>query len=125
MARGIYVAICICSMVFFACGQKQSEGPIQLPSTSVLTVRSSWGVVTSNYLRMRTNPSKTSSVLDGLTKGTIVEVLSTTEKEETIEDETALWFRISLDGLKGWVFGAYLEVLDSQSDAEAYARELK
>ncbi len=125
MARGIYIAICICSMMFFTCGQKQSEGPIQLPSTSVLTVRSSWGVVTSNYLRMRTNPSKTASVLDGLTKGTIVEVLSATEKEETIEDETALWFRISLDGLKGWVFGAYLEVLDSKSNAEAYARELK
>jgi hypothetical protein len=125
MARGFLIAICVCSVMFFACGKRQNEGPIQLPSTSVLSIRSSWGVVTSNYLRMRINPSKTSSVMDGLTKGTIVEVLSATEKEETIENETALWYRISLDGLKGWVFGAYLEVLDSKSNAEALARELK
>lgn len=125
MVRRFVIAIYVFSILIYSCGVKQSEGPIQLPSTSVLSIRSNWGVVKSNYLRMRTKPLKTASVLDGLTKGTIVEVLSSTEKEETIENETSYWFRINLDGLKGWVFGAYLEVLDSRSNAEAFARELQ
>jgi SH3-like domain-containing protein len=121
----LFLLICILSILLVSCRGKKREQTIQLPSTSVLTIRSNWGVVKSNYLRMRTEPSKSAAVLDGLTKGTVVEVLSSTEKEETIENETSYWFRIDMEGLKGWIFGAYLEILDSKSKAEAYARELK
>jgi len=107
------------------CGKEKLEDTIQLPSTSVLSIRTTWGVVVSNYLRMRTNPSRDSGVLDGLTKATVVKVLSSTEKEEAIETETAYWYRVDLDGMKGWVFGAYLRIFDSELKAIEFAREIK
>ena len=111
--------------ILVGCTGKDEETVLQLPSTSVLAIRSNWGVVESNYLRMRINPSKNAEVVDGLIKGTVVKVISSTDREETIEDETAYWYRIDLDGLKGWVFGAYLAILDSRAQADELAREIK
>jgi hypothetical protein len=55
----------------------------------------------------------------------LVEILSATEKEETIENETSYWYRVDMDGLKGWVFGAYLKVCDSKASAEEFAGDLR
>ena len=82
-------------------------------------------MVANNYLRMRTRPSRDSEVLAGLTKGTILKILSSTDKEETIDTETAYWFRIDMEGLRGWVFGAYIDIVDSKAKADELAREIK
>ena len=88
-------------------------------------MRGSWGVVDTNYLRLRADPTQTAEVLAGLTKGTVLKILSATEKKETVEDETDYWYRVSLEGLEGWVFGAYLEIVESQSRALEIAEELQ
>ena len=111
--------------VLSGCGGKGEERELELPSTTVLSVGSRWAVVNTNYLRMREKPLRDAAVLDGLTKGTVVEVIASTESEETIDDATSYWYRISLEGLKGWVFGAYLEIVDSRSKAEDLAERLK
>ncbi len=121
----VIVLIVILFIIPAACRRKNVQSTIQLPSTSVLSIRTTYGVVSSNYLRMRTNPSRSSEVMAGLTKGTVVQVLSSTEKEETIETATSYWYRIDLDGLKGWVFGAYLKILDSKAKADELARDIK
>jgi len=112
-------------IVLAGCGGEGKERELELPSTTVLSVGSRWAVVNTNYLRLREKPLKDANVLDGLTKGTVVEVLASTETEETIENATSYWYRISLEGLKGWVFGAYLEILDSRSRAEDLAETLR
>lgn len=121
------LAIMMGVLVFCApvsCKKKELE-TIVLPPTSVLTVRTNWGVVTSNFLRLRERPSRESTVLIGIPKGIIVEILSNTETPETIEEETAFWYRVNFDGRFGWVFGAYLEVFGSKKDAEGYSREIQ
>ncbi len=125
----MYIRIIIL-LVFFpilliCCSSKNDEQAFHLPATPVLSIRSSWGVVKSNYLRLREKPSTSSKVLDGLTKGTIVKILSTTEKKEIVEDKTDYWHRVSLEGLEGWVFGAYLAIVDSKSKAKEMVEELR
>ena len=43
------------------------------------------------------------------------------DAEDTVENEVGYWYRINYDGLKGWVFGSYLEIFDSRAQAEKYA----
>jgi uncharacterized protein YgiM (DUF1202 family) len=117
-------AVFLC-LLYPGCSGERAERKVELPSTTVLSVGSRWAVVNTNYLRMREKPLKDAEVLDGLTKGTVVEVLASTESEETIENATSYWYRISLEGLKGWVFGAYLEIVDSRSSAEDLAKKLR
>jgi hypothetical protein len=118
----VLTVLCLMSS---GCGGERDEKNLELPSTTVLSVGSRWAVVNTNYLRMREKPLKNAKVLDGLTKGTVVEVLASTESEETIENETSYWYRISLQGLKGWVFGAYIEIVDSRSKAQDLAKTLR
>ena len=121
---GTTAVVLIC--IFLAACEKENEvETIQFPSTSVLSIGSSWGVVTSNYLRMRLTPSKSAKVLDGLTKGTVIKILTSTEREETIENETSHWYKVDLDGFRGWVFGAYLANFDSKKKAQAHSVEIK
>jgi uncharacterized protein YgiM (DUF1202 family) len=121
----VITLLILLTIILICCGSKKDEQAFRLPATPVLSIRSSWGVVNSNYLRLRVKPSTSSKVLDGLTKGTIVKILSTTEKKETVEDETDYWYRVSLEGLEGWVFGAYMSIIDSKSKAEKMAEELR
>lgn len=96
-----------------------------LPNASVLSVQSSWGVVTSNYLRLREKAALDSEALTGLTKGSVVEIISATDKKETIDKLTSFWYRIDIDGIRGWVFGAYIDIFTSKPDAEKRADEIK
>ena len=96
-----------------------------LPATPILAVQGSWGVVESNYLRLRSDPAKTGEVLAGLTKGTVLKILSSTEKKEEVEEEISYWYRVSLEGMEGWVFGAYIGIAESKSRALEIAEELK
>jgi uncharacterized protein YgiM (DUF1202 family) len=98
---------------------------IVLPSTPVLSIRSTWAVVKSPLLRVRAEPSNKSEVLSHVRIGVAVEIIARSDNEDTLENEVAYWYRINYDGLKGWVFGSYLEIFDSRSLAEKYAEKLQ
>ena len=64
-------------------------------------------------------------MLSHIRLGAVMEVLSHADKEDTVENETAYWYRIDYQGLKGWVFGAYVEMFDARNKADAFAATLK
>jgi hypothetical protein len=123
--RVVLFSLLLLASVIASCHRRQEEPEFVLPPTPVLSVGSDWAVVTSNYLRMRARPAVDAPVVDGLTRGMVVEILGSSERKQTIENETDFWYRINLDGYKGWAFGAYLERMDSRSKAEAYSAELQ
>ena len=123
VTRSFLCSMCLV-LAIVSCSKETEPKMVRLPGTPVLALESRWGVVSSNYLRLRANPTKTAEVIDGLTKGTVVEILTITEKKETIEEETDYWYRVDLGGVKGWLFGAYLEIRDSKAAAEKLAGEL-
>jgi uncharacterized protein YgiM (DUF1202 family) len=57
--------------------------------------------------------------------GAVMEVLTKSDKEENVEQESAYWYRIDYQGLKGWVFGSYIEIFDSRSKADRYSSTLQ
>jgi len=121
----LYILFAYTLIFNFSCTNKESYKKIILPPDSILKGHSNWGVVTSNYLRLRQRPAKNSEVLTGIPKGMIVEILSNTEKMEILEKVTAFWYRINFDGLYGWVFGAYIEVFNTRQEAESYSKEIR
>jgi hypothetical protein len=121
--RPAAVAAIVCALLAAGCGGREAE-TIVLPATPVISVSSRWGVVTSNYLRMRARPSESAEVVEGLPRATVVEIVGTSETQETVQGQKAYWLQLNVEGLRGWGFGAYLQVAESKARAEAVAAEL-
>ncbi len=119
------VAVAGSGFLISGCSSKAGQEKIVFPATPVLTIRSTWAVVKSPLLRVRVEASNKSQVLAHVRMGVVVEVIARSDKEETVEGETAFWYRVNYEGLKGWVFGSYLEVFDSRSKAETFAEKLR
>ncbi len=107
-----------------ACSRGRPE-KLNLPPTPILTIRATWAVVKSPLLRVRAEPTSKATVLSHIRTGVVVEVIGKSDTEDTVENDVAYWYRINYDGLKGWVFGSYLEIFDSRARAERYAGTLQ
>jgi hypothetical protein len=117
-------ALAAAALALGACGSRQEE-TIVLPATPVISVGSRWAVVTSNYLRMRARPSEAAEVVEGLPRGTVVEVVGTSDTQTTVEGQKDYWYQLNIEGLRGWGFGAYLQLVESRAQAQAVAAELR
>jgi hypothetical protein len=107
------------------CSRSGSSERVTLPPTPVLSIRSTWAVVKSPLLRVRADPSNNATVLSHIRLGAVMEVLTRADREETVENETAYWYRIDYQGLKGWVFGTYIDLFDSRSKADKFSATLQ
>jgi len=123
-ARLFLLSLLLSLAALFSCGRKPTAERIELPPTSVLSIRSTWAVVTSPFLRVREEPLAEARVLAHIRRGAVLEILSRTERKEEIEDAASYWYQVSYEGLRGWVFGAFLEVVDSKLKAESLAAQL-
>jgi hypothetical protein len=127
MKRGaVLLLVCALAMsTLGGCGRSGSSERVTLPPTPVLSIRSTWAVVKSPLLRVRADPSNQAAVLSHIRLGAVMEVLTRADKEESVENETAYWYRIDYQGLKGWVFGTYIELFDSRSKADKFSATLQ
>jgi hypothetical protein len=126
MYKRIFLSLIIFTLLIpgGSCTKNPDQQTITLPPTSVLSMKSTWGIVTSNFLRLRDRPSKQAQMLTGIPRGMIVEIISKTEEKATIEDKTDFWYHVIFDGNRGWVFGAYILIFNSLKDAEVYVQGL-
>ncbi len=108
-----------------SCGRSAGAERVSLPPTPVLSIRSTWAVVKSPLLRVRDQPSGQATVIAHVRMGAVVEVISKSDKEDTVESDTSFWYRVNYEGLKGWVFGSYIAIFDSRVKADAFAASLK
>ena len=119
------LVLSIAPLALVSCEKEQPVEQIDLPPTPVLTLSTNWGVICSPFLRLRAEPLQQAKIMAHLRRGSVLEIISRTEARETIEEESAYWYQVNYGGLRGWVFGAFLEVLDSKSKAERYAIDLE
>jgi hypothetical protein len=123
--RGVLLtALSVLSLLLFACQREKPVERIDLPPTPVLSVRSNWGVVRAPFLRLREQPLEKATILAHVRQGAVLEIISHTEEKETIEGESAYWYQVTYEGLRGWVFGVFLEVVETKAEAESLARDL-
>lgn len=120
----VLLTLFILSALAGSCSKEAEKREITFPSTNVLTVQTSWGVVTSTHLRLREKPSTDSNAVTTLWRGNILEILSKTNEPEEVEGEEDYWYQINYEGLNGWVFGVYLNIFRSRKMAEEAAGEL-
>lgn len=107
------------------CEKKQENLEIELPVTEVLSLKTEWGVITSSHLRLRNKPSVESQALTTLWRGYVLEIISRKQQKEVVDELFDYWYQIRYDGLQGWVFGAYLELYDTQTQAVTASEELE
>jgi hypothetical protein len=107
------------------CAEKKKFEPVKLPETGILSEASNWGVVTSNFLRMRERPTQEAAVIMGITKGVVIKIVSAEGKKETIDGQTASWYRIDFNGATGWVFGGSIQLYSSKKEAEESALKIQ
>jgi uncharacterized protein YgiM (DUF1202 family) len=112
-------------LLLLSCGGSGGGERVSLPPTPVLSVRSTWAVVKSPLLRVREEPSNSAVVLSHVRMSSLVEVLTKSDKMDTVERESNYWYRVDYQGLKGWVFGSYIEIFDSRAKAQQYSSTLK
>jgi hypothetical protein len=128
MGKSLAFLSCLLPLLLLAplgsCVRRQVAERIELPPTPVLSVRSTWAVVTSPFLRVRDEPLARAAVLAHIRRGAVLEVLSRTDRKEELEQTSSYWYQVSYEGLRGWVFGAFLEIVDSKARAESLAAEL-
>jgi hypothetical protein len=121
----LILLLSIAPLSLLSCEKEQPVERIDLPPTPVLTLSTNWGVIRSPFLRLRDEPLQKAKIVAHLRRGSILEIISKTEAKETIDNVSSYWYQVNYGGLRGWVFGAFLEVLDSRSEAERFARELE
>ena len=125
MRNSLLALVLLVSLLPIAsCGRRPVAERIELPPTPVLSIRSTWAVVTSLFLRVRDEPLAKAAVLAHIRRGSVLEVLSRTDRKEDLEETSSYWYQVSYEGLRGWVFGAFLEIVDSRARAEILAAEL-
>ncbi len=122
----LQAAAVLCAVIGLAsCAREEAVVRVELPPTPVLSVQSNWAIVTSSHLRLREKPDTESKALATLFRGSVLEIISKEPAKDVVEDEENYWYKISYDGLTGWIFGSYIEFFDSKSSAERASRELK
>ncbi len=124
-ALGLAAGAFILVVALASCGRSTGSERIDLPPTPELSITSNWAVVTSPLLRVRDQPDNQAQVLSHIRMGAIVEVLTKSQNTDTVEGQVASWYRVNYEGLKGWVFGSYIEVFETQAQAQAFAAKLQ
>ena len=89
-----------------SCGKKNPE----LPAGEAVSSKRTAEVTASTNLVIRTEPNRTATKLGVVGHGATVEVLQDGDKEENIGGITSRWYRVSYNGVEGWVFGGYLRL---------------
>ena len=105
------------AVVLASCQGSNRYAGLKLPPTPVLTVQTYYGVVNSPYLRVRSQAASDAPEVTRLREGSIVEIVTSSTSEETVEGKTDRWYEVQYQGRRGWVFGSYLHVFDSLDKA--------
>jgi hypothetical protein len=104
------------------CNFTQPYAGLKLPPTPVLTIQTYYGVVDFAYIRVRTEPLPDAPLVTMLRAGAILEIVSSSSNEETIEGKSDRWYQVQYQGRRGWVFGSYIKVFDSLDKARNAAK---
>ena len=115
-------AMAAMALVLAGCSESNPYAGLKLPPTPVLTIQTFYGVVDFAYIRVRNEPLSEAPLVTMLRSGAIVEIVTSSSSEETIEGKTDRWYQIQYQGRRGWVFGSYLRIFDSLDKARNAAK---
>ena len=90
-------------------GTGSSAGSAAAESSPAVTAASGSGTINASGVRLRSGPSTSYSILDAFDAGTTM----------TVTGEAGDWYKVDHNGTEGYVYGKYLTVGESASNASA------
>ena len=114
--------VLLAGLVAASCSGNLPYAGLKLPPTPVLTIQTFYGVVDFAYVRVRSDPLPDAPLVTMLRSGSIVEIVTSSSNEETIEGKSDRWYQILYQGRRGWLFGSYLKIFDSLDKARNAAK---
>ena len=124
MKNSLIISLIIFSAFCFSSCRKDIEiKNVELPVTRAITKKSNYAVITSSHLRLRTEPTISSKAITILWRGYILEILRKSDIRDFVEGKENYWYLINYDGLKGWVFGSYIDIYSSREKAVTASSE--
>jgi hypothetical protein len=123
MLKKSIVLIALTSLLL-ACAKEPEEKKIDLPSRGALTLYRGWGVVLTNYIRLRVTPDPEGVEITALAKRALVRVLDK-GRRDTVKGVNDFWYEIEAGASRGWLFGAHLAVFHTRPEAEKAALEIE
>jgi hypothetical protein len=74
-------------------------------------------IVNDNAVRIRDQPTLEGKIIVQLNQGMSVTVLGRSQERMFLEGYDSYWLRIKKDDIEGWVYGAYIDLLDTQYES--------
>ena len=121
----ISLLVLITAFSFSSCRKDIEINNVKLPATRAITNKTNYALITSSHLRLRSESTIGSKAITILWKGYIMEILRRSDSKDFVEGKEDFWYLISYDGLKGWVFGSYINVYSSREKAESASEILQ
>jgi len=114
--------------LFFNCKKETKEVDILLKSDdkiNAVEVKNLYGyaVVNVNRLRLRADCDLHSKTLRYLDKGTILRILEKKENRFKIDEMEDYWYNVEIDGIKGFVFGYFIDIYTDYDNANYTSRK--
>ncbi len=121
--KTFFISLAIFFFAFVSCKKTESyESEVLLNNSSNLKVEEikknfGVGVVNSDRLRLRSLNDLHSKTLRYLDKGAIVTILAKDNNRVRIDEIEDYWYNVEYEGIKGWIFGYYVDIYSSLEDA--------
>jgi hypothetical protein len=113
-------------LLLISCREKSSQNITLKKDSKIETEKIDenlyFGVVNVNRLRFRTEKDINSKTLRYLDMGVIVNVLFKDDKRIKIGEIEDYWYQIEYQGIKGWVFGYFLDIYTTKENAQKQAK---
>ncbi|HOV13203.1 MAG TPA: SH3 domain-containing protein, partial [Spirochaetota bacterium] len=124
----LHCSVIFLLLLFFNCKKETKEVDILLKSDdkiNAVEVKNLYGyaVVNVNRLRLRADCDLHSKTLRYLDKGTILRILEKKENRFKIDEMEDYWYNVEIDGIKGFVFGYFIDIYTDYDNANYTSRK--
>jgi hypothetical protein len=109
-------------LVVSGCTRGDVYDDVALPPTPVVTLRPTWALVRTPYLRLYTDTNSSSPIAGHLRSGDIAEISAIGTRLINIDGEAERWYLLQTEEARGWTPGAALELFTSQERARNATR---
>lgn len=99
-----------------SCGTKELPD-IQLPPSSILSVRKNWAVVSADYLPLYSQPDVASDMTWVARQGDVYQVSEQSLESQFLYSQEDYWYMVSNEQSSGWAFGAGIRSYSSKEEA--------
>ncbi len=118
------VLVVLISFLVVGCTKNRADSPeIVIPESALTIDNSLWGITLFDSLRIREDQTIDARTVAYLRSGVIFKIISRDNNISEFENMKNYWYNINYMGQKGWIFGGYIQVFNSLTEAERVCRE--